>query len=221
MNVHSYLAQTTAMPSTSERILDAAVALFASHGFHGTSVRMLSERAGVSQGLLYNYFDGKDGLLRAIFERSAAEVERTLDEATGTSDPDEAVRRLIRSAFEAVSEAPDFWRLTYQLRMQTEAMAPIRASISVWAEAVRHRIEALLVRAGVPMPELRARTLFAGIDGAAQHWVLDPERYPLAEVGDSLAELALAPPTDRARPESAVSRRGRDDDDEDDRRTKR
>ena len=58
-----------------ERILDAALRLFARYGYAATPVRRIAEEAGVSQGLLYNYFDGKESLLRALFEQTAGDGE--------------------------------------------------------------------------------------------------------------------------------------------------
>jgi len=51
-----------------EQIVDAAVAFFAEVGLEG-STRELSQRAGVTQPLLYKYFDSKASLLEAVFER--------------------------------------------------------------------------------------------------------------------------------------------------------
>ena len=56
------------------RIVDAALHLFAEHGYDGTSVRMIAERAGVSPGLLYHYFPAKEALLRALFEATMEDV---------------------------------------------------------------------------------------------------------------------------------------------------
>jgi AcrR family transcriptional regulator len=53
---------------TRERILDAAVSLFQEHGFAGTSIRDLAERAGVTTAAMYYYFDGKDQILEALFD---------------------------------------------------------------------------------------------------------------------------------------------------------
>jgi AcrR family transcriptional regulator len=50
------------------KIVDAAVAFFAEVGLEG-STRELSQRAGVTQPLLYKYFDSKASLLEAVFER--------------------------------------------------------------------------------------------------------------------------------------------------------
>src|SRR5690554_7710616 len=86
------------------KILEGALRLFAHHGYAATSVRRIAEEAGVSQGLLYNYFDGKEGLLRAMFERSTEDVERSLADAEAGETPQARIERLVRSAFAIVRE---------------------------------------------------------------------------------------------------------------------
>ena len=49
------------------RILDAAIRVFAEHGYHGARVSDIAEDAGVAHGLLYHYFASKDDVLRTIF----------------------------------------------------------------------------------------------------------------------------------------------------------
>ena len=49
------------------RILEAAVRVFAEHGYHGARVGDIAEDAGVAHGLLYHYFASKDDVLRTIF----------------------------------------------------------------------------------------------------------------------------------------------------------
>ena len=48
-------------------ILDAAIRVFADHGYHGARVGDIAEDAGVAHGLLYHYFASKDDVLRTIF----------------------------------------------------------------------------------------------------------------------------------------------------------
>ncbi|SNY45658.1 TetR/AcrR family transcriptional regulator [Paractinoplanes atraurantiacus] len=54
---------------TRQKILDAAAAEFAQHGYAGARIRAIAERAGVNQQLLSYYFDGKQGLFRAMTEQ--------------------------------------------------------------------------------------------------------------------------------------------------------
>ncbi|HXF97334.1 MAG TPA: TetR/AcrR family transcriptional regulator [Gaiellaceae bacterium] len=49
------------------RILEAAVRVFAEHGFHRARVGDIAEDAGVAHGLLYHYFASKEDVLRTIF----------------------------------------------------------------------------------------------------------------------------------------------------------
>lgn len=53
------------------RILHAAEAEFADHGFDGVSVRQIAQRADVPVALINYHFGGKEGLYRAIFEMRA------------------------------------------------------------------------------------------------------------------------------------------------------
>jgi AcrR family transcriptional regulator len=49
-----------------QRLLDAALATFVDKGIDGATVKDITAAAGVTQGLLYHYFDGKDALVQAI-----------------------------------------------------------------------------------------------------------------------------------------------------------
>lgn len=55
-----------------DAILDAALELFAERGFHGTAVPLVAERAQVGAGTLYRYFDSKEALVNALYQREKA-----------------------------------------------------------------------------------------------------------------------------------------------------
>jgi TetR/AcrR family fatty acid metabolism transcriptional regulator len=55
-------------------ILDAAIRVFAEHGYHGARVGDIAEGAGVAHGLLYHYFSSKDEVLRTIFVENWGEL---------------------------------------------------------------------------------------------------------------------------------------------------
>lgn len=54
--------------SRRERLIEAARELFYVHGYEGTSVAEILERAGVNSGSMYHYFGGKEDLLIAVLE---------------------------------------------------------------------------------------------------------------------------------------------------------
>lgn len=55
-------------------ILDAAIRVFADHGYHGSRVGDIAEDAGVAHGLLYHYFSSKEEVLRTIFAENWGEL---------------------------------------------------------------------------------------------------------------------------------------------------
>jgi AcrR family transcriptional regulator len=59
--------------TTPERILDAAAAEFAEHGFAGSRVDRIARLAGCNKQLLYHYFGSKEGLRHAVFRRGLVE----------------------------------------------------------------------------------------------------------------------------------------------------
>lgn len=61
---------------TRERILDAAEHLFARRGYHGVSLRAITDRAGVPLALVGYHFASKAGLFEALFERRMVAVNR-------------------------------------------------------------------------------------------------------------------------------------------------
>lgn len=104
------------METLPERIVQAAVKLFASKGFHGTSMRALAEKAGVSIGAIYHHFASKDdvflAILRAEYERRRIALEEL--KASGVP-PREMVRRLTQLHFRLLEEERDSVRLLSQM----------------------------------------------------------------------------------------------------------
>lgn len=70
---------------TRAQILDAAEALVFTHGYAGTSVDAILERAGLTKGAFFHYFPSKQALAQALIERYAAQdwelFETTWDRA--------------------------------------------------------------------------------------------------------------------------------------------
>ena len=167
-------------------ILRTALRLFARHGYDGTSIAMIAKEAGIAQGLLYNYFAGKKGLLRAIFEESMRDVEASFALAEAGATPQQRIEHLVRGAFTILRRNQDFWRLSYALRMQPGVVTGLGKRVAESTARIRETLARFLGDAGVEQPELEAAMLFALIDGVSQHYVLEPSRYPLDAVADRI-----------------------------------
>jgi len=72
---------------TRERILEAAVIEFGEHGFAGARTGAIAARAGVNQQLISYYFDGKEGLYRAL--------QRRWEATSGAPQPDAPLAEVV------------------------------------------------------------------------------------------------------------------------------
>ena len=77
------------MPAADRRalILEAAREAFAEGGYHRTSLEEIAERAGVSKALLYEHFDSKRELHRAMLETHVNELIARLNAALRRAAP--------------------------------------------------------------------------------------------------------------------------------------
>src|SRR5919107_2780174 len=78
---------------TRERILEAALALFADRGYEATTMREVARKAGTSLGLAYRYFASKEEFALALYMRLAEESEEWAK--------DELARGTVAERFEA------------------------------------------------------------------------------------------------------------------------
>jgi AcrR family transcriptional regulator len=169
-------------------ILETALKLFSKHGYDRTSIRMIAEEAGISQGLLYNYFPSKEKALEAIFDQSMSDVQESFSIADAATSPGERIARLVRGAFQIVKENQEFWKLGYSLRMQPGVLAGLSKKTRTSMGFIGETLTRYLREAGNKNPDVEAAILFAVIDGVSQHYVLDPARYPLDAVAEGIIE---------------------------------
>lgn len=171
------------------RLLDAAVDLFGRRGYGDTTVSEIAREAGVSKGLVYHYFDTKRDLLAAVIRRG----ERRLEGLLARHDPDEGIAALpavVMGSLGLVAEDLAYWRLRFALRMRPDLRAEL--GLTRWSRSLEEVLRRCLEASGVDRPSAEARVLGAAVDGAAQHYVLDPDRYPLAEVAERLVARYLS-----------------------------
>jgi AcrR family transcriptional regulator len=97
---------------TAERILDAAEALFAEHGYAGTALRDVATEVGLRTPSLYNHFPSKESLYAAVLERGIRPVFEVLSEVVEARDGvDRDVRQGVERAMALVGRHPNLPRL--------------------------------------------------------------------------------------------------------------
>mgnify|MGYP003428760747 FL=1 len=129
---------------TAERILDAAEALFAEHGYAGTTLRDVATRVDLRIPSLYNHFASKEALYAAVLERVIGPVLQILGEfnAQGASRGDPAA--VIERVMQLLQRYPNLPRLVFHealsgghrlTPMMREWIAPVFGRASEMVEA--------------------------------------------------------------------------------------
>jgi AcrR family transcriptional regulator len=98
------------------KIERAALQLFTRKGFHGTTVREIAKKAGISMGKLYIYYDTKEDIFVDLADHLGRKIEavrqKELIPLMASLDPD-SLRKLAKAIGQVVSENLDYWRLMY------------------------------------------------------------------------------------------------------------
>ncbi len=95
-------------------ILRAARQVFFENGFHRATVDNVAERAEVSKGTVYLYFESKETILALLLLEGLDELIEKLEQAYTPAEPppaDERLRRLSRAYLRFFEEEPEYFRL--------------------------------------------------------------------------------------------------------------
>lgn len=169
-----------------EKILDTALKLFAKRGYSNTPVSLIASTAGVSQGLMYNYFKGKEALLTALMERGFEDIKDSMESYQTTKEPCQAIGQHIRKTIKLVQAHSAFWRLLHAIRLQgkvTEKAKPIFQQIIT---SVTTTFTDVFQQLGYENPHLEAMLFLSQIDGLVILYLQDEKHVPIARLGEQL-----------------------------------
>lgn len=125
-------------------IMNTALEHFSDYGFHATTISHIAKHAGISKGLMYNYFKSKEDLLAAIINRSLDEIYNNFNpDRDNNLTPDE-FENFIRRIFAIFRENRQFWKLIYRVMLQrgcTNTFQMIRTLHSQWEECLLWSIQ--------------------------------------------------------------------------------
>src|SRR5687767_6676485 len=171
-------AQTPNGEGKRERILDAAVKVFAAKGFYDAKVSQIAAAAGVADGTIYLYFKSKDELLISLFEDRMDMVLATLREALCAGGGALAkLRRVIELHLELIEKNPEMGEvITVELRQSSKFIRDydnpkFAEFLRLIAGAVAEGQQRGELRADVD-PALTARALFGALDEISLAWIV-------------------------------------------------
>jgi len=182
-----------------QEMLAAALDLFAEKGYHNVSMHQIAEKAEFAIGTLYNVFQNKEDLYKALVLEECDSFEAALVEAIETpADEIEKLRTYIRVKGEMFRDNLSFVRLF--LAESKGASFNIRAGLD---EVLRKRYYAFLERLasvfesgirnkrirGIAPPYHLAVALDSVVDAFLLLWIEAPEQHPYPEKPDVILDI--------------------------------
>jgi AcrR family transcriptional regulator len=159
-----------------QRLLDAAVAVFAERGADDVSLEEIARRAGVGIGTLYRHFPTRQALLEAVYRGQVDAMRAKADDLLRSDSPSDALAEWLRalSAFSSTKRS-----LTSAL---LETLGKDSELLSVCSAVICGAADELLIcakEAGVVRPDADGRDLIRlvhAVNIAAQHTPTDPDQ---------------------------------------------
>ncbi|MCE6995964.1 TetR/AcrR family transcriptional regulator [Saccharothrix sp. S26] len=183
--------------ATPERIVGAAVRLFAAKGFDATTVQEVVEAASVTKGALYHYFGSKDDLLFEIYRSLIGRQMADLDGIVAAGlDAATTVRRIVVSLVEttaaSVDETAVFVREMH--RLDADRMASFRAERRRYHETFRSVVEQAQRdgRFSSAVPADTVVLIALGVVNQLPTWYRPDGPKSPARLGGEIADFVLA-----------------------------
>jgi AcrR family transcriptional regulator len=181
------------LPATERRaqLIDVGRAVFAKHGYEGTSVEEIAKRAKVSKPIIYEHFGGKEGLYAVVVDREMDYVERRIIEAISSGLPRERVERASLAFLSYVRDHPEGFAVLSQDSPLTSPRGTMSSLLNDMAERVGDVFVSALKEAGYDpkAAPIYANALIGMVTFVGKWWT--EERKPsIEEVAKHIGALA-------------------------------
>ncbi|MEE9912361.1 MAG: TetR/AcrR family transcriptional regulator [Deltaproteobacteria bacterium] len=108
-----------------QRILDAALELFAQKGYATTTIREIVDTVGITAPSLYYYFGNKEGLYMELMQTHCAQIDHALTLHTHTAEgAKHRLKDLVDKIFQHVVADKNFFRLMFTIYYGPSQSAP-------------------------------------------------------------------------------------------------
>lgn len=167
-------------------IENAALEIFAEDGYHHASVSKIAKRAGVSKGLMYNYFHSKEELLKELIRDIIKGVSEELALPFDKDLTDEDLVNFVKVSLNLVKEDPQRWKLFSGMFLQKQVMELMMSEMmEVSAQYVAPFLRYFKAK-GIDQPEAWLRYFHATIDGVQLQIMMDSKNFPSKKVEEMI-----------------------------------
>jgi AcrR family transcriptional regulator len=160
-------------------IMDVALDHFANEGYLPTSISHIAQTAGISKGLMYNYFKSKEDLLKCILDLLIDEIMFEIDlDNDGEISEEEAIH-FIDFYFDILKNKREQIKLYYQLSIQPQVVSfMIDSHFNPMVLERQKLLYKYFLKKSDIDPEIGLINISSIIKGFSIDYVIAPEMYP-------------------------------------------
>ena len=169
-----------------KKIIDSALKLFGTNGFSNTSISQIAKDAGISKGLMYNYFESKDELLEQVILETVESMQGMYLAFFEEKDARQMLLKMIDFTVDFLKTEKEFNVLMTSLGLQKESH-PIIKKIAI--EKINQLMPMILSKmtdAGIPDAENEIYIIGAVMDGMAVQYLTTEDEVHLMKVTNAL-----------------------------------
>lgn len=171
-----------------QAIMDTALEMFAENGYDSSSISKIAKKAGVSKGLMYNYFESKEDLLTSIMMDGLDEMFSAFDMNKDGVLTKEEFTYFIKEMFNLMKVKSSFYKLYFALMMQPSVWKLFEAQLADLVGPFMKIMVDYYTEKGAKNPMLEAVLIGALFDGIGFNFVFNPDLYPLDDVLELVIE---------------------------------
>ena len=172
-----------------EMIRSKALKLFAKKGFLTTSISLIAQEAKISKGLIYNYYDSKEALLKDIIMEGMRKIMEMADPDRDGIMTGEELLSMFRLTQEIMTHERRFWTLYFSILPQPSVLEIVKDEVMEIYNHLIGMFTEFFRREGYDDPETEALMLGSILDGVYFHYIFNPVGYPLEKVMNRLLQL--------------------------------
>ncbi len=170
-------------------IINTALRLFANNGYYSTPISKIAKEAGISKGLMYNYFESKEDLLISIMDLFIEKAGLMINPNSDDEITNEEMENFFSLMIESMKSDRELWKLQIQLSTQKEVRELIKSRMNTGRFLKHQQLIFKYFSERFENPEEEMLFYTSVIKGFSLQYVLAPEMFSDNTINNFISRL--------------------------------
>jgi AcrR family transcriptional regulator len=169
-------------------ILDAALKLFAKKGYHAGTMAKVAQEAGVSKGLIYNYFKNKKDLLNALVNDAAEDIMNFFDPNRDGVLTEDEFFFFLEKLKESIINNRSYWQFYISIMSQSHVAELIEQHTDIKQNEYAQMLIDFFEKCNCKNPQAEMFLFSMTLKGTLMTYILSPDAFPLEYAIDTISQ---------------------------------